>query len=173
MSESAFFGVLKALRGKYSDTYLRCLNNRRGCIRSIFGRTDLLLDCFLAQHALGCLLLNSISNFINMGGGGHDERRLPSQKELEINQVPLAYRDYCSDLLIPLNKCRQQTHHMPWSCSHERHAYEKCAYDEYQKSVAKMKQARKDAKKAALAEWGTSGAILDRLCMYFQRCFAR
>ncbi|PHU02326.1 NADH dehydrogenase [ubiquinone] 1 beta subcomplex subunit 7 [Capsicum chinense] len=45
------------------------------------------------------------------------------------NKVPLAYRDQCAYLLIPLNKCRQSEFYLPWKCEDERHTYEKCAYE--------------------------------------------
>jgi hypothetical protein len=45
-------------------------------------------------------------------------------------RLPLSFRDYCSHLLIPLNKCRRETMYMPWKCSDERHSYEKCQYVE-------------------------------------------
>lgn len=47
------------------------------------------------------------------------------------SRIPLEYRDYCANLLIPLNKCRGETFYLPWKCETERHAYEKCQYDEY------------------------------------------
>lgn len=31
-------------------------------------------------------------------------------------KLPLAYRDSCAHLLIPLNKCRHETWFMPWKC---------------------------------------------------------
>ncbi len=31
-------------------------------------------------------------------------------------KLPLAYRDGCANLLIPLNKCRHETYFMPWKC---------------------------------------------------------
>ncbi|KIM31695.1 hypothetical protein M408DRAFT_327153 [Serendipita vermifera MAFF 305830] len=39
--------------------------------------------------------------------------------------LPLAMRDHCSALLIPLNKCRRAHNFAPWECNHERHEYEK------------------------------------------------
>lgn len=54
-----------------------------------------------------------------------------SAEELRKNHVPLAYRDVCAHLLIPLNKCREQTRFMPWKCEDERHTYEKCQYELY------------------------------------------
>lgn len=32
-------------------------------------------------------------------------------------KLPLAYRDSCAHLLIPLNKCRRETWYAPWSCT--------------------------------------------------------
>ncbi|KAG8691574.1 hypothetical protein FRC11_000615 [Ceratobasidium sp. 423] len=50
---------------------------------------------------------------------------IASQQEAAKARVPLSYRDQCSALLIPLNKCRRQGNYMQWNCEHERHAYEK------------------------------------------------
>eukprot|EP01147_Barroeca_monosierra_P008449 gene8448-10230_t len=58
-----------------------------------------------------------------------------SAEELRKNHVPLAYRDVCAHLLIPLNKCREQTRFMPWKCEDERHTYEKCQYELYLKRM--------------------------------------
>ncbi|GFZ43163.1 hypothetical protein JCM24511_00882 [Saitozyma sp. JCM 24511] len=54
-----------------------------------------------------------------------------SQAELNAERVPLGWRDQCSALLIPLNKCRHKELYRPWKCEDERHGYEKCQYDEY------------------------------------------
>lgn len=32
-------------------------------------------------------------------------------------KLPLAYRDSCAHLLIPLNKCRRETWYAPWKCT--------------------------------------------------------
>ncbi|KAF8334995.1 NADH-ubiquinone oxidoreductase B18 subunit-domain-containing protein [Cantharellus anzutake] len=56
--------------------------------------------------------------------------------------LPLGYRDHCSTLLVPLNKCRRTNNYAPWECEHERHAYEKCQYDDYirrMKALSKQK----------------------------------
>ena len=50
--------------------------------------------------------------------------------EMKAAKIDLAYRDFCADLLIPLNKCRRHTFNMPWKCEHERHAYEICQHHE-------------------------------------------
>lgn len=31
-------------------------------------------------------------------------------------KLPLAYRDSCASLLIPLNNCRFETYYLPWKC---------------------------------------------------------
>lgn len=31
-------------------------------------------------------------------------------------RLPLAYRDSCAHLLIPLNKCRHEEWFLPWKC---------------------------------------------------------
>ncbi|KAI1322133.1 NADH-ubiquinone oxidoreductase B18 subunit-domain-containing protein [Xylariaceae sp. FL0255] len=76
---------------------------------------------------------------------GHDTYVPPpkvSREEMREAKVPLAYRDNCAGLLIPLNKCRQKTWYMPWSCVDERHSYERCQYEEFKLRVAKMDELR-------------------------------
>lgn len=76
-------------------------------------------------------------------------------------RLPLAYRDSCANLLIPLNQCRVKEYYLPWKCEvrrqrnppthtkpnlalqSERHSYEKCQYDEFKKRVAKMDELKK------------------------------
>lgn len=62
------------------------------------------------------------------------------QEELNEAQIPMAWRDYCADLLIPLNKCRRENFWWPSSCEHEKHAYEKCQYQDYKARVEAMKK---------------------------------
>lgn len=31
-------------------------------------------------------------------------------------RLPLAYRDGCANLLIPLNRCRFEEYYLPWKC---------------------------------------------------------
>lgn len=67
-----------------------------------------------------------------MGGHGHDDHDemagSATEAEMVANNIHLAFRDSCAHLLIDLNKCRSQTHSMPWECNHQRHIYEKCQY---------------------------------------------
>jgi hypothetical protein len=32
-------------------------------------------------------------------------------------KLPIAYRDSCAHLLIPLNRCRYDTYYLPWKCT--------------------------------------------------------
>ncbi|KIY47493.1 hypothetical protein FISHEDRAFT_45302 [Fistulina hepatica ATCC 64428] len=67
-----------------------------------------------------------------------------SREQLKAHGTPLAWRDHCSALLLPLNICRKETYYLPWKCEHERHMYEKCQYDDYvrrMKVLAKQKTA--------------------------------
>lgn len=76
-------------------------------------------------------------------------------------RLPLAYRDSCAHLLIPLNRCRHEEYYLPWKCEvhgppdptiylderlmwrqNERHTYEKCQYEEFKLRVAKMDELR-------------------------------
>ncbi|KAI0480003.1 NADH-ubiquinone oxidoreductase B18 subunit-domain-containing protein [Xylaria cf. heliscus] len=95
-----------------------------------------------------------------------------TREEMRDARLPIAYRDSCANLLIPLNRCRVDTYYMVWKCevrtdplpmlpqaSHiveagrngadaeswvqnERHSYEKCQYEEFKKRVAKMDELR-------------------------------
>ena len=31
-------------------------------------------------------------------------------------RLPMAYRDSCANLLIPLNRCRYEEYYLPWKC---------------------------------------------------------
>ncbi|KAK4139003.1 hypothetical protein BT67DRAFT_368354 [Trichocladium antarcticum] len=68
--------------------------------------------------------------------------RRATRQEMSDAKVPLAYRDSCAHLLIPLNRCRGKTYFLPWKCEDERHSYEKCQYVEFKKRVAKMNELR-------------------------------
>lgn len=40
-----------------------------------------------------------------------------TREEMSDAKLPLAYRDSCAHLLIPLNKCRRETWYAPWKCT--------------------------------------------------------
>ncbi|KAI0473314.1 NADH-ubiquinone oxidoreductase B18 subunit-domain-containing protein [Xylariaceae sp. FL0804] len=65
-----------------------------------------------------------------------------TREEMREAKLPLAYRDGCAGLLIPLNACRRKTWYLPWKCEDLRHSYEKCQYEEFKKRVAKMDELR-------------------------------
>ena len=39
-----------------------------------------------------------------------------TREEMSAAKLPLAYRDSCAHLLIPLNKCRFDNYYLPWRC---------------------------------------------------------
>jgi hypothetical protein len=39
-----------------------------------------------------------------------------SRTAMATAKLPLAYRDSCAGLLIPLNRCRFETYYLPWKC---------------------------------------------------------
>ncbi|KAK0220376.1 B18 subunit of NADH:ubiquinone oxidoreductase [Armillaria fumosa] len=69
-----------------------------------------------------------------------------SQSELKANRVPLHWRDSCSALLIPLNVCRTKNNFLPWECEHEKHAYEKCQYDDYMRRMKELAKLQAQAR---------------------------
>ena len=39
-----------------------------------------------------------------------------TREEMSAARLPLAYRDSCAHLLIPLNQCRHKEYYLPWKC---------------------------------------------------------
>lgn len=79
--------------------------------------------------------------------GGHDDDgadHSATHDAMKEHRVPIAYRDSCAGLLIPLNECRMKTYGLPWKCEDERHAYEKCQYVEYLARKALLKEQKKN-----------------------------
>ncbi|KAL9535209.1 NADH dehydrogenase [ubiquinone] 1 beta subcomplex subunit 7 [Sphaerulina musiva] len=68
--------------------------------------------------------------------------RQATRQEMSDARLPLAYRDSCAHLLIPLNKCRYDNYYLNWRCQDERHSYEKCQYEEFKLRVKKMDEIR-------------------------------
>ncbi|KAJ3296662.1 hypothetical protein BCR33DRAFT_845056 [Rhizoclosmatium globosum] len=76
-----------------------------------------------------------------------------SQKEMQKEKIPIAFRDYCAHLLPELNKCRRDNWYLPWHCEQERVTWTKCQYDDYQrrmKILEKRKRLEDEAAAAAL-----------------------
>ncbi|THU82271.1 hypothetical protein K435DRAFT_972019 [Dendrothele bispora CBS 962.96] len=70
---------------------------------------------------------------------------IASQEEMKNAKLPLGWRDQCSALLIPLNVCRKDKNYLPWECEHEKHAYEKCQYDDYVRRMKLLSQQKRQA----------------------------
>ncbi|KAK7509785.1 NADH-ubiquinone oxidoreductase B18 subunit family protein [Phyllosticta citriasiana] len=85
-------------------------------------------------------ITEKIKDAVGLGGAGTTATR----EEMAAAKIPLAYRDSCAHLLIPLNKCRVDEYYLPWKCENERHSYEKCQYDEFKKRVAKMEELKRE-----------------------------
>jgi NADH dehydrogenase (ubiquinone) 1 beta subcomplex subunit 7 len=64
-----------------------------------------------------------------------------SPEEMAANNLPMHVRDYCADVLIPLNKCRRKEMYAPWACHDLMHSYEICMYKEYERRRAIKKDA--------------------------------
>merc|ERR1711959_306249 len=94
------------------------------------------------RRALKRFFSRSSFRYINMGAASNDSSMKVSKEEMKRAGIDLAYRDFCAHLLIPLNECRRKSFFLPWKCGDERHAYEKCQYEEYMKRVRKMKEQR-------------------------------
>lgn len=53
---------------------------------------------------------------VHMSGVVVDSPALATRQEMSDARLPLAYRDSCAHLLIPLNRCRQDEYYLPWKC---------------------------------------------------------
>lgn len=47
---------------------------------------------------------------------GADRYAEATREEMSAAKLPLAYRDSCAHLLIPLNKCRYDNYYLSWRC---------------------------------------------------------
>uniref|UniRef100_UPI001CB99FB1 NADH dehydrogenase [ubiquinone] 1 beta subcomplex subunit 7 n=1 Tax=Erigeron canadensis TaxID=72917 RepID=UPI001CB99FB1 len=81
---------------------------------------------------------------------------IATQQEMNESKVPLAYRDQCAHLLIPLNKCRQAEYFLPWKCVDERHTYEKCEYELVMERMIQMQKLKQQGKTLTIPN--TAGA---------------
>ena len=92
-----------------------------------------------------------------MGGGHHHNPAAMPKEEQDIallkkEQVPIAYRDKCAHLLVPLNRCRRETWFSPNQCGTQRHLYEECQYIAWEhRCEAKQKMEAAAAAAAAAA----------------------
>ncbi|KAF2102711.1 hypothetical protein NA57DRAFT_71697 [Rhizodiscina lignyota] len=87
-------------------------------------------------------VIDKVKDAVGLGHGDSAPSGPASREAMSEAKLPLAYRDSCAHLLIPLNKCRYNEYYLPWKCENERHSYEKCQYEEFKKRVAKMDELR-------------------------------
>ncbi|CAH9085586.1 unnamed protein product [Cuscuta epithymum] len=83
---------------------------------------------------------------------GSSKKMIATQEEMVEARVPLAYRDQCAHLLIPLNKCRQAELYLPWKCENERHSYEKCEYELVMERMLQMQKIRQQEESSRLKQ---------------------
>mmetsp|Transcript_15946 Transcript_15946/g.22717 ORF Transcript_15946/g.22717 Transcript_15946/m.22717 type:complete len:95 (-) Transcript_15946:104-388(-) len=82
--------------------------------------------------------MGGVHHHINAAAKPQQEQDLAS---LAAAKVPLAWRDTCGHLLVPLNKCRRESWWNPNECGHYRHTYEECLYNSYlQRCEAKVQE---------------------------------
>jgi len=93
--------------------------------------------------------------------GGHGHHGNPAAKPVADQdfeamakaRVPIAWRDTCTHLLMPLNKCRRESFWNPNECGHFRHTYEECLHNSYlQRCEAKVQEDKVLKARAAAAE---------------------
>ena len=46
----------------------------------------------------------------------YDPYAAATAEQMSAARLPMAYRDSCANLLIPLNRCRQEEYYLPWKC---------------------------------------------------------
>ncbi|KAA8498993.1 NADH dehydrogenase ubiquinone 1 beta subcomplex subunit 7 [Porphyridium purpureum] len=69
---------------------------------------------------------------------------IATKEEMRRAHVPLAWRDNCAHLLIPLNECRWDTWWNPNKCMPERKAYMTCQDTEYERRVRVATKRKKE-----------------------------
>lgn len=99
---------------------------------------------------VSCISLH-LKHISIMGGHHHYNPEAEPRKEQDLEaikkaQIPLAWRDTCSHILIDLNKCRRDTWWNPNKCEHERHTFEECEYNAYLQRVEAKVQLNKHGK---------------------------
>jgi NADH dehydrogenase (ubiquinone) 1 beta subcomplex subunit 7 len=75
-------------------------------------------------------------------------KMMVTREHMSEQYLPLHGRDYCAHKLVPLNHCRRENFYMPWTCHHERHDYEVCLYNEYQRRQAMYAEVKAEKKAA-------------------------
>lgn len=59
------------------------------------------------------------------------------QEEMDVADVPYAFRDYCAHMFVDYKECRVNNP-VSWrkTCHHQVHSYNKCEYKEFKRRVA-------------------------------------
>jgi NADH dehydrogenase (ubiquinone) 1 beta subcomplex subunit 7 len=61
------------------------------------------------------------------GSKFNEERELLAHPAwLQREKIRPEWRDFCSHMLLPLNRCRHSASYAPWKCETELHAWEEC-----------------------------------------------
>lgn len=69
---------------------------------------------------------------------GRKKREMKATEEEFISaKIPLADRDYCGHILLKYSSCRRDNWPFVVKCSHEKHEYLNCKYDDF---VIRMKE---------------------------------
>jgi NADH dehydrogenase (ubiquinone) 1 beta subcomplex subunit 7 len=65
-------------------------------------------------------------------GGHYNPAAAPREDQdyeaIKAARIPIANRDKCAHLLIPLNECRRESFFSPYACKLERNTYQQCLY---------------------------------------------
>ncbi|CAI0458240.1 unnamed protein product [Linum tenue] len=110
---------------------------------------------FIRSSIGGQILVGKVAA---MEAPGSSKPMIATQAEMVEARVPMAYRDQCAHLLIPLNKCRQAEFYLPWKCENERHSYEKCEYELVMERMLQMQKIRE--KEANLKQPNKGGVAI-------------
>jgi hypothetical protein len=54
--------------------------------------------------------------YVQITSGTDNKQTEATREEMSAARLPLAYRDSCAHLLIPLNRCRHDEMYLPWKC---------------------------------------------------------
>uniref|UniRef100_A0A8C4NGA8 NADH dehydrogenase [ubiquinone] 1 beta subcomplex subunit 7 n=1 Tax=Eptatretus burgeri TaxID=7764 RepID=A0A8C4NGA8_EPTBU len=68
---------------------------------------------------------------------GSSSFSLVTAEQMQQAVLPLTCRDYCAHEYIRLLRCRRENFPNYWACNEEKHAWQKCGFDEY---VMRMKE---------------------------------
>lgn len=78
--------------------------------------------CRISQHSPGYVGLFRLPCTRSIP---HADRSIAAtREEMSAAKLPLAYRDSCGHLLIPLNRCRYEEYYLPWKCEVRIDCYE-------------------------------------------------